>query len=56
MGNGNTDKQSIDIKNRIEDVCKRIKEYEFILSKMKRERDEYYKLLKELDNNSEIGY
>ena len=46
----------ISMEKTIEDIDEKIKAYKLKIYRLKQKRDEYYKLLKELENNSEIGY
>lgn len=52
----NSQINQVDLQKTIEDIDEKIKAYKLKIYKLKQKRDEYYKLLKELENNSEIGY
>lgn len=52
----NSQINQVDLQKTIEDIDEKIKAYKLKIYILKQKRDEYYKLLKELENNSEIGY
>lgn len=54
--NTNSQINQVDLQKTIEDIDEKIKVYKLKIYRLKQKRDEYYKLLKELENNSEIGY
>lgn len=54
--NTNSQINQVDLQKTIEDIDEKIKAYKLKIYRLKQKRDEYYKLLKELKNNSEIGY